>query len=898
MRVPVASGRGYTTLWPMKGPALLLALLLAAGFAPASPGAEVESWRLCACQGEHYRQGRRHVPEEALPGVPSRKYAPDRIIDVHHLALDLTPDFERRSIRATATLTFAPIAEAVRQIRLDAVDLRIERIESTAPLESHSVEAKALLLLFEKPIPPGEEHTVTIHYSAEPRDGLFFRTPESGYAPGDTHLWTQGEPQRHRHWFPSHDYPNERFSTEVICRVPEGMTVLSNGRLLSRESGEDGLVAFHWLQEIPHVNYLVSVVAGYLEGVHDEYREIPIGFYTPPSEFEQAANSFADTKAILRFFEREIGVPYPWAKYYNVCVFGFPYGGMENTSVTTLTARTLFTDATENLHTTRHLDAHEIAHQWFGNLVTCKDWTHLWLNEGFATYYTELYEAHKLGPDHLKYRMDRNARRVFRAKDDKPIAWRDYKEPWEQFDYRAYPKGAWVLHMLRSQLGPDLFRACVRDYLETHRGEVAVTEDLNSAFEEVSGRSFDRFFDQWVYHGGHPKLRVRYAWEANRKQVRLTVSQTQETSERVLLFEFPLPVRFHLPGGKVANFEVRVTQQREDFWFALAEEPEAVRVDPDFTVLAEVDVELPNPLVEAQAALEEDVIGRLFAVRMLGEREDNRARELLTERLREDPFFGVRMEAAEILGDRQTREALRILTDSLEQKDARVRQAVVKAIGRFYTAEARAELERIVGGEPNPGIVATALAAIGKYPGETIRDTLLAALERPSYRHRIAVAAIAAMRKQADSSYVASLREHLAEHTSRFTMRDFGKALETLAELGTEAEPQRRDEILQDLGEFLHDPRRQIAVAAVRALGHLEDSRALALLEPLQGVKSGPGREKAEAARKSIERIRGKRTQSRELNELRSTVLDLEEQVRELRESVETMRQKPERPTP
>src|SRR5439155_21936315 len=227
-------------------------------------------------------------------------------------------------------------------------------------------------------------------YRAEPTQGLYFRTPEMGYKAGDTHLYTQGEPTEARHWYPCFDAPNEKFTSEIVCRVPEGMTVLSNGRRVSEEK-DGGLVAVRWLQDKPHVTYLISLVAGYFKSVEDKYHEVQLAFYTPPSEINEAPNSFRDTKDMLAFFEDEIGVPYPWAKYYQVCVNDFG-GGMENTSITTLTVDTLFTAATENIRSSQGLVAHELAHQWFGDLVTCKDWSDIWLNDGFATYYESHYE--------------------------------------------------------------------------------------------------------------------------------------------------------------------------------------------------------------------------------------------------------------------------------------------------------------------------------------------------------------------------------------------------------------------------------------------------------------------------------------------------------------------------
>ena len=211
----------------------------------------------------------------------------------------------------------------------------------------------------------------------------------------------------------------------------------------------------HWLQEKPHVSYLICLIAGNLEKLEAKHRDVPLGFYTQPSKAKHAEFAFRDTPAIMAFFEEEIGVPYPWDKYDQATCADYHWGGMENTTITTLTQRTIYSDATENIRSSRSLDAHEMAHQWFGDYVTCKDWSHLWLNEGFATYYALLYEGHKYGRDAMLYGLYLDARDDIGPyeKDLRPIVYRDYKVPREQFDFRAYPKGSWVLHMLRSQLG-------------------------------------------------------------------------------------------------------------------------------------------------------------------------------------------------------------------------------------------------------------------------------------------------------------------------------------------------------------------------------------------------------------------------------------------------------------
>lgn len=315
-----------------------------------------------------------------------RQYAPDREIDILNLALDVTPDFKRRTVAGQAIVEFKPIAKPFDVLRLDAVDLTIESVTATEKVLDYQVTDKRLIVTFEKPIAPNRQTTVTIQYHAEPSRGLYFRTPEMGYRPGETHLFTQGEAIEARHWYPCFDSPNEKFTSEITCRVPEGMTVLSNGRLVSEiRDPVTGLVAVHWRQEKPHVNYLISLIAGYFKKITGEYKGIPLAFYTPPSEINEATHSFRDTADMMAYFEQEIGVPYSWVKYDQVCVNDFVADGMENTSITTLTDQTLFTAATENIRSSQGLVAHELSHQWFGDLVTCKDWSQLWLNEGFAT---------------------------------------------------------------------------------------------------------------------------------------------------------------------------------------------------------------------------------------------------------------------------------------------------------------------------------------------------------------------------------------------------------------------------------------------------------------------------------------------------------------------------------
>lgn len=866
---------------------LALALALVALQAQTSPLARAnEALNSFTCARGHV-----HFFDTAIPG--QQNFAPDRLVDTLHLALDVTPDFEKQTIAATATILFKPIAAPLKELTLNAIDLNVAAIESDNEIQAWQSTLDKIVITFRKPIKAGDNSQVVIRYTAEPKEGLYFRTEAMGYPKGDDQLWTQGEPHMHRHWFPSHDFPNEKFTTEIVCRVPRGMTVLSNGRLVGQTAdGASGLIAFHWKQEKPHVNYLVSLVAGHFRKLEDRYKDIPLAIYTPPSEFKEAANSFRDTKAIMGFFEKEIGVDYPWDKYFNVCVHGFMWGGMENTSLTTLTTRTLFSDETENLHSSQALDAHEMAHQWFGDLVTCKDWTHLWLNEGFATYYESLYDEHKNGRDAHVYDMYRNAAGIIAKKNDtRAIHSRKFKDPEDQFreyGYLAYPKGAWVLHMLRAQLGPDLFRKCIQTYLKRHAHQSVVTEDLNSVIEEVSGRSFDRFFNQWVYHAHHPELTVSYSWDETAKLAKVSVQQTQKTSDTVLLFQFPLTLRFKT-GDKITDHDVTVTKQREDFYIRLKDRPEIVRVDPEYTLLAKTTFNLPTPLLKAQLADKSDMLGRLIAVQQLGEKKTKESLALLKDTLNNDAFYAVRVEAAKALGAQRTDDALAALIPSLKQSDARVRTAVMSAIARYYNDEAYNVLRAALAAEKNPEIQATAIRALGKFAKPEVNAALLGFLASDSYRHVLADAALSAMRSQDDPSHIAPILKALhADGGKKFTDRGFASAMGALAFLARNEDD--KTAVRKFLAARVNDPMSRIQTAAITGLGDLGDPKAVAMLESFQSDDETDALGKA--AKEAIDKLQADKKPSASLGALRGEVSELQKQLRKLNEQLSDMEQK------
>jgi len=822
--------------------------------------------------------------------IAEPQYAPDREADILHITIDVTPNFRNRTIAGTTTIKFAPISRPLTEFRLDAVDLDVSSVTSSAKIEGYTATDKAIFITFEPAVPAGAETTVTIVYEAEPKQGLYFRTPEMGYPEQDTHLFSQGESHLAPHWYPNYDYPNERSSSEVICRVPEEMTAISNGRLVSEKIDSDsGLKVVTWYQEKPHVNYLIALAAGNLKKIESKYKDIPIAFYTPASQIQYAENSFKDTANMLEFYEKEIGVPYPWDKYDQAVVMDFVAGGMENTTLTILTEGTLHTDETENIHSSQSLVAHELAHQWFGDYVTCKDWSHLWLNEGFATYYEDLYDGHKNGRDNMLAGLYGTASYLLRDRPEhKPIVYRSYKHADEQFDYRTYGKAGWVLHMLRTELGEEMFRKCVKTYIERNALSSVVTEDLRSVIEELTGKSYDRFFDQWIYHGRHPDLKVGYNWSEKDKLAKISIEQTHEVNEKIMLFHFRTKVRFMI-GDESVDREVVIDGKQHDFYFRLPDEPNVVRFDPDYGLLANIKFEKPTAMLYEQIDNQDDVIGRLRALDALKKKKDKKTVEKLTDVLNNDPFYAVRRNASSALSEIHTDEAFEALADSLVQSDARVRRQVVSNISNFYRSETLTLLKRTLRNEKNPAILEVAIRNLGLYHHKSTRRLLLKYLQSISFRNELATAAIEAIRMLDEPFFIMPLQRVLDEREMDFSSWSFIRGLSTLAHISRNEDDKTK--VRNFLAGYVNHPKNRIQAGAIGALGILGDPKAIPIVETFSNDEPDDNIERA--AERALKELRQqKQLVPEEIVRMRETLDEFRKETDKLKNDLDDIKKR------
>ncbi|MHC4556107.1 MAG: M1 family aminopeptidase [Planctomycetota bacterium] len=843
-----------------------------------------DTWHQLQCRRSDFGEALQEKTKTA-----EHQYAPDRKADILHITIDVTPDFKYRTVAGTTTIKFAPISEPLTELRLDAIDLDVSSITSSAKIEGYTITDEAITITFEPAVPVATETTVKVIYEAEPKQGLYFRTRELGYPEEDTHIYTQGETHEAPHWYPNYDYPNEQSTSEMICRVPKEMTVLSNGSLVSEEMDSgSGLKVVRWLQDKPHVNYLIALVAGKLGKIESKYKDIPIAFYTPASQIQYAENSFKDTADMLEFYEKEIGVPYPWDKYYQAACEDFG-GGMENTSLTILGTGTLFTDETENIRSSQGLVAHELVHQWFGDYVTCKDWSHLWLNEGFATYYEDLYDGYKNGKDSMLAGLYGTSSYLLRDRPEhKPIVYRSYEKAWEQFGYRTYGKGGWVLHMLRVELGEEMFRKCVKTYLERHALSSVVTEDIRSVIEELTGRSYDRFFDQWIYHGRHPDLKVSYNWSEKDKLVKVSIEQTHELTDKVMLFHFRTKVRFMIED-EVIDRKIAVDSKQHDFYFKLHQEPHIVRFDPDYGLLANIKFEKPTAMLYEQLENKDDVIGRLRAVDALEKKKDKKTVEKLKEVLNNDPFHAVRRRASAALGEIHTDEAFEALADSLDQEDARVRQQVVRNITRFYRPETLELIKRTLRNEKNPAILEVAIRNLGLYHHKDTRRLLLDYLKSRSFRNELPTAAIEAIRMLDESFFIEPLRQILDERESDFRSWYFTRGLDTLAHIARNEDDKTK--VRDFLAGYVNHPKDRVQAGAIRALGTLGDPKAIPIVETFSS--DDPDDRIQRSAKDALKALREKKQLvPDEIVRLRETVEKLNKETDKLKNDLDDIKKR------
>ena len=432
--------------------------------------------RTCKCHwlGDAYLHWGRAADREpfAAPGTASR-FAPHAPVVSRHMRMDWHFDPQRQRMWGETTHELEVLAPQAAEIRLNAVALEIEAVKLNSKPVAHDYTGEVLNVTLPGGAKRGAKLTLAVTHAVErPRAGLYFTLPDKAYPKRFHTVWSQGQDEDSRYYFPCLDAPNFKQTTEARLHVPRGLFALSNGELVEHRKrvtpGED---LWHYRLDLPYSTYLFSVVVGAFAEHREKAGKIDVRWYIQPGREKEGRNAFGATADILRFLQEFSGQPYPSTQYTQIAVPDFVFGGMENFTVTTQTDLTLHDDRAHQDFSSDDLVTHEAAHTWFGNLVTARSWAHAWLHESFATYMEALYRRDKLGADEFDLAVQLDAEAYIREDGlyRRPIVTNRYEFPIDLFDAHLYPGGAVRLRNLHALLGEPLFKEVLRRFIEQHR---------------------------------------------------------------------------------------------------------------------------------------------------------------------------------------------------------------------------------------------------------------------------------------------------------------------------------------------------------------------------------------------------------------------------------------------
>lgn len=675
--------------------------------------------------------------------LPPVNWIRSRQIDIKHIAIDLRFDWDKEQAIGSSTITLSPFDDT-NKISLDAAMMTIDGVTRVGGgALKFEYDAKKdndnLVIDLGQTVPAGSTITVKVDYKTNYVNkvddtetaigsfgrGLRFIKPTADNPNKPRQIWSQGETEFNRYWFPSYDTPNDFRTTDMKATVAKPFFVVGNGKLVETKENSDGTRTFHWKMDQPYTNYLTSIVVSETTPVVQDFEGVPVYNYGYTNETKEVAATVKNLPATMKFFSELTGVKYPYPKYSQAFVEEFG-GGMENISATTQIAEMIH-DERELLDTdSEPLQSHELAHQWFGDYVTCRDWGQIWLNESFASYLQAMWTEKLKGHDEFLYadiRDKQNATLGTWAQGNRrPIVTKYYANKDAMFDTYAYPGGASVLHMLRKHLGDKMFARSLNHYLTSNAHQPVSTEDLRIAIEETTGQSMDWFFDQWLYRMGHPVFEITQSYDDAAKKLTLNVKQTQKLD---LNNEYPQTAYFQsYVDVAIDNNVKRVWMEPKAenvFTFDAATKPKLVNFDYESTLLKEMKFEKSTDDLLYQMANDKDPLGRRWAMNELEKKasepaEKGRIIEALIASAEKDPFWRINRAALSVIANIYSPDPRPGQARPAAKLDANVEAAVIR-----LTKHARSSVR------------GDALELLGETQDKKYSDLLLAGLNDRSY---------------------------------------------------------------------------------------------------------------------------------------------------------------------
>jgi aminopeptidase N len=682
-------------------------------------------------------------------------------------------DWDSLTFRGRVTTTLAALRPDLDSIILDEGAL----LENTAVTDARGAALRTtrhgdtLVVFPAKPLGFHDTLTFTIAYRGKVKDGdgLTFITTD-GLPHRPRQIWSQGEDHDNHFWFPTYDFPNDKMTWELVATVPTEDMAVSNGRLVSN-AAHGATRTVTWSQDEPSATYLVSLIVAPLVRLHDSWQGIPVDYYVYREDSSRAWPLFHVTPDMIGTYSRLTGVRYPWAKYAQTTVADF-FGGMENVSATTLVDWLPDARAYQDRPWYQWLlIPHELAHQWFGDYVTTENWANMWLNEGFAEFMPGQYWGQKLGE---------HAAQDYYADEYRQYMQIDRRRPMPLAalgSNNIYPKGALVLEMLRDYLGPQRFWASIHTYLERHALGNATSDDLRQAVLDATGENLDWFWQEWVYEAGYPQLDVAATYDTAGHTLTLDVKQTQPDTLKPdsTGLRFTVPSVFHMPvtvrvgtaqGDVTRRFALDAREQTVTMSDVMSP-PTMVIFDDGNRVLKSLHFEQPTAWLATQLARDPDLWDREWVIGQLaGRTADSAAARALAEAAQGADYYLTRAQAADALDSFPAAVALPALAAALRDTSAAVRRAAVGALGSIGGERAIALARRALVDDSSYEVRAAAVTALVKADSAHAREVIVAALQDSSYQDAIQNAALGAIARTNDTSFIGTLDSLSA--TNRF----------------------------------------------------------------------------------------------------------------------------------
>jgi aminopeptidase N len=562
-----------------------------------------------------------------------------KYFDLIHTQLYLTPNFKERSIQGTAFLKLTPHFYDQSELILDAKGMNFDSItlslDNFSTLVEYAYDGMKLKINLKKAMTRKDTFEVKIQYTTNTHQlndlqkglgqGAYFINSNQYNPYRTTIFWTQGETEAASCWFPTIDATNQKSTEEIFVTVPDSMTTISNGTLISQTSLPNGLRTDYWKQSQAHAPYLFALVIGPYIKVKDFWREKPVDYYTLAPYDKVIKEVFGRTPQMIEFFSNKFQYDFPWDNYKQVTVYDFVAGAMENTTLSVFHEGLMYNhgDILDKNFGEDPIIAHELVHQWFGDLVTSESWSQLTLNESFAAYGEYLWIENWNGKDDAAvvwYNKYQNYIREYTYKEAESIVQNYYDTPQEIFDAHRYDKGAIVLHLLRQYIGDDAFFSGIHEYLTRNAFQSAEVTQLRLAFERVTGQDLNWFFNQWYYEPGHPIVDLKYRYDSVHQEVVLDIYQKQDQHPNVqvpnhkILFNVDL-----IYLDTIIHQLVTVNNKQESIRFSSKASPITVNFDPGKLQVWEADMDYNPKDLEIIYRRSDKILDKIFVINQFKE---------------------------------------------------------------------------------------------------------------------------------------------------------------------------------------------------------------------------------------------------------------------------------------